>query len=143
MAATVGDTVKVGYTGRLDNGSVFDSSADGEPIEFTIGAGSVIPGFEAAVLGMQAGDTTTVTISADNAYGPVRPDLIGVVSKDAFLTEPFVGGGVTVTSPEGEQLEGIIVSIEGDDVKLDFNHPLAGEALTFDLELVEIVTHAY
>ena len=138
MAVTNGDVVQVHYRGTLADGTVFDSSEGREPLTFTVGSGQIIPGFEAAVLGLEPGGKVTVTIDADNAYGPRIPDLEHAVTVDDFGTEPYVGGMVNLVSPDGDEMPGRIVRIEGDDVFLDFNHPLAGEALTFEIELVGI-----
>ncbi|MDO8964272.1 MAG: peptidylprolyl isomerase [Coriobacteriia bacterium] len=139
MSVTNGDTVRVHYTGTLDDGEQFDSSAGREPLEFTVGAGQVIPGFETAVLGLEPGGTATVTIAPDDAYGPRHEQLAQTVSKRDFAEEPLIGMMVNLTSPDGDHLPGEIVAIDGDDVTLDFNHPLAGKTLTFAVELVEIV----
>lgn len=139
MPAKTGDTVKVHYTGTLVDGSVFDTSVEREPITFTLGAGDVIPGFETAVSGLEPGEKRSVTIEPQDAYGTKHAELVQIVKKDDFVEEPFVGGAVNLVSPDGDQLPGTIVAIEGDDVTLDFNHPLAGQVLRFDLELVEVV----
>jgi peptidylprolyl isomerase len=138
MPVKNGDTVKVHYRGTLADGDQFDSSEGREPIAFLVGAGQVIPGFENAVAGLEVGDKVTLTIPADEAYGPLHEELRHTVSMSDFSSEPFVGGMVTLVSPEGEELQGRVVGIEGDTVSLDFNHPLAGEDLTFDIEVVAI-----
>lgn len=139
MPVQTGDTVKVHYTGSLPDGEVFDSSTGRDPLEFTVGAGAVIGGFEAAVLGLEPGERRTITIAPQDAYGPKFPELLQQVAKSDFVDEPFVGATINLVSPEGEELPGQIVAIEGDHVTLDFNHPLAGQTLTFDVELVEVV----
>jgi peptidylprolyl isomerase len=139
MPVKTGDTVKVHYSGSLPDGSVFDSSAGRDPIEFTVGAGAVIAGFETAIVGLEPGGKKTITIAPQDAYGPKYPELLQQVTKGDFVDEPFVGAMINLVSPEGEELPGQIVSIEGDQVTLDFNHPLAGETLTFEVELVEVV----
>jgi len=138
MAVKNGDTVHVHYKGTLVDGTVFDASEGRDPLTFTVGAGQVIPGFEAAVLCLEPGDTVTVTIDPENAYGPHIPQLVHTVSFGDFSSEPMVGGIVNLTSPEGEVLPGRIMGIEGDAVHLDFNHPLAGETLVFEVELVSV-----
>jgi peptidylprolyl isomerase len=138
MPVKNGDAVRVHYRGTLADGTEFDSSEGHDPLAFTTGAGQVIPGFENAVVGMEIGDTVTVTIPPDEAYGPRYEQLTHTVSVSDFGSEPCVGGTVNLTSPEGDDLMGRIVSIEGDAVALDFNHPLAGETLTFDIELVAV-----
>lgn len=138
MAVKNGDIVQVHYRGTLADGSCFDSSEGREPLSFTVGAGQVIPGFEAAVLGLELSESATVTIAPEDAYGPHMDELAQTVKLEDFASEPYVGGVVTLVSEEGDELPGRIVSIEGDDVLLDFNHPLAGEELTFQIQLVGI-----
>jgi peptidylprolyl isomerase len=138
MAVKNGDTVSVRYRGTLADGTLFDSSEGRDPLSFVVGAGHVIPGFENAVLGLDEGATVTITIEPVDAYGPHLAELSHTVSIDDFGSEPYVGGVVNLVSPEGDELPGRIVSVEGDAVRLDFNHPLAGEALTFEIELVEV-----
>jgi peptidylprolyl isomerase len=138
MAVKNGDIVRVHYRGTLADGSCFDSSEGRDPLSFTAGAGQVIPGFESAVMGLEVGAKTTVTIAPEDAYGLHIAELAQTVSIEDFASEPYVGGVVTLVSPEGDELPGRIVSIEGDAVSLDFNHPLAGEALTFELEIVGV-----
>lgn len=136
-----GDTVQTHYTGRLDNGTVFDSSAGREPLQFTIGNGQIIPGFEQAVIGMNPGDSKTVTIPADQAYGPYRDDMI-IVAKRADIPadiNPNVGDKLEMHQPNGAVFLVIVTDISDTSVTLDANHPLAGKDLTFDLELVGIV----
>lgn len=138
--AKKGDRVKVHYTGKLDDGTVFDSSRDREPIEFTLGAGEVIPGFEAAVEGMEVGETKTTTIPAEEAYGPHRDDMILMVERSKFPPhiEPEVGQQLQLRQEDGQTLIVTVAAVTEDTVALDANHPLAGEDLTFDIELVEI-----
>lgn len=139
MAASNGDLVRVHYRGTLADGSEFDSSAGRDPLEFRLGDGVVIPGFEAAVLGLEPGESRTVTIEPEDAYGPANEELIQHVAADAFSEDPYVGGQVNLIGSDGSKLLGEITSVEGDDVVLDFNHPLAGKALTFEIQLAEIV----
>jgi len=135
----VGDTVHVHYTGRLSDGEQFDSSAGREPLVFTLGSGMVIPGFDAAVAELEVGGKTTVTIPAEEAYGPHADELVQTVPKDFFQGEtPEVGWVVQLQSPEGQVMAASIEAIDDEGVTLDLNHPLAGQDLTFDLELVEI-----
>jgi len=134
-----GDTVYVHYTGHLLDGEQFDSSAGREPLAFTLGGGMVIPGFDAAVADLELGEKTTVTIPADEAYGPHSDELIQRVPRDFFGDElPEVGWVVQLQSPDGQVIAASIESIEDDEVALDLNHPLAGQDLVFDLELVDI-----
>jgi len=134
------DTVRVHYTGRLDDGSIFDSSRGREPIEFTIGGGQVIPGFEQAVVGMNPGEEKTVRIPSDEAYGPYRDEMVLTVQRDQFPPDidPQVGQALQVQQSNGESLIVTVSEVSETAVKLDANHPLAGQDLTFDIELVEI-----
>jgi peptidylprolyl isomerase len=138
--AKVGDQVQVHYTGTLADGTVFDSSAGRDPLEFTIGSGQVIPGFDEAVKGMKVGEKKTVTIPADEAYGPHLDDMLVEVPRDKLPSDqtPEVGQRLVVVQQDGTQR---IVTIAGfsenNTVIIDTNHPLAGEDLTFEIELVK------
>ncbi|MBE0592737.1 MAG: peptidylprolyl isomerase [Gemmatimonadales bacterium] len=138
--AAQGDTVKVHYTGTLDDGTVFDSSAGRDPIEFTIGSETVIPGFENAVVGLAVGDKTTVVIGAEDAYGPRSDEKILVVDRSWLPAEPEPSVGMML---QGQSPEGVVMftitGVEDEKVTLDGNHPLAGKQLTFDIELAEVV----
>jgi peptidylprolyl isomerase len=138
--AEPGDTVAVHYTGRLGNGTVFGSSVGGEPLRFVLGQGSVIVGFEQAILGMRVGESKTVVIPAADAYGPHLDELV-VTKSWAELPpdwEPKLGDRLPVTQPNGQVLTARVVEITESGVTLDANHPLAGKDLTFDIELVEL-----
>ena len=138
--ARQGDTVRVHYTGKLDDGSVFDSSRGRDPLEFTLGSGQVIPGFEKAISGMEPGDEKEITIAAGDAYGDRRDDLLLAVGHDQFPDEidPEPGQQLQM-SREGQNFLVTVSEVRDDGVVLDANHPLAGKDLTFALELVEIV----
>lgn len=138
--AKQGDSVKIHYTGRLDDGTVFDSSQDRDPLEFTVGAGMVIPGFDAAVAGMAVGDEKTAEIPADEAYGPRRDDLLISVPADRLPDdlEPQVGQQLQMQAGDGRTFVAAVTEVEDEAVVLDANHPLAGKDLIFDIELVEI-----
>jgi peptidylprolyl isomerase len=138
--AKTGDTVKIHYTGTLDDGSQFDSSAGREPLEFELGSGQVIPGFEKAVEGMAVGDTKTVNISPDDAYGPRHKQMIQEVPRNALPddVEPQVGMGLQARRPDGAMLDLTITAVTEESITVDGNHPLAGQALNFKLELVSI-----
>jgi peptidylprolyl isomerase len=138
--AEQGNTIKIHYTGRLDDGTVFDSSREREPLEFTLGEGSLIKGFEDAVSGMAVGDTKTIHIPANEAYGERRDDLVLTVNKKQFPPDidPKQGLMLSLRNPSGGMVEAMISEVTEDSVTLDANHPLAGKDLTFDLELVEI-----
>ncbi len=137
----IGDKIKVHYHGKLTNGETFDSSAGREPLEFEVGSGMVIKGFDDGVTGMVAGDKKTINIPFDEAYGPRNPEMVIEMPKDKFPkgVDIEVGMSLAMSDPEGHQFEVIIVEIKEDVVMLDANHPLAGQDLVFDLELVEIV----
>ena len=136
-----GDTVKIHYTGKLEDGTVFDSSDGRDPLEFTLGEGQVIPGFEEAVLGMTANDSKTMTIPSDNAYGPRREEMVVEVDRDQFPPDvtPEVGQQLQMQRPDGQKMVVAVAEVSESTVKLDANHPLAGKDLTFDINLVEIV----
>ena len=137
-----GDTVKVHYTGTLNNGQVFDSSKSREPLQFTLGTGMVIPGFDAAVTGLSPGETVTSTIPNAEAYGPYQKEMVAEIEKQNIPAdfELEVGQRLEMQVPSGEAMSVTITDIKGDMVTLDGNHPLAGQDLTFELELVEIVS---
>ncbi len=139
-SAQSGDTVKMHYTGTLDDGTQFDSSAGREPLEFKIGEQTIIPTLEQAVVGMSVGDTQTVKIAAADAYGPRHDEAVQTVERSMIPegVELSVGGQLQATTPEGQQLLLTVTAIEGEQVTLDANHPLAGQDLTFDIELVSI-----
>ncbi|MBW4691690.1 MAG: peptidylprolyl isomerase [Lyngbya sp. HA4199-MV5] len=139
--AKAGDTVKVHYIGKLDDGTVFDSSENREPLEFTLGSGGIIPGFERAVLGMSLGESKTEVIPTDDAYGPHLDEMVVVVDRQQMPPEiePQVGQQLQLQQQDGQILPVVITDVSGASVTLDANHPLAGEELTFDIELVEIV----
>jgi len=140
--AKTGDTVKVHYTGKLEDGSVFDTSVGSEPLEFTVGDGQIISGFEQAVIGMQAGESKTVTIPVDQAYGPRRDDMVLEVNRDELPEglKPEIGMQLQMNQGDGSLLIVTVTEVSETTIKLDANHPLAGQALTFDIELVEIGT---
>ncbi len=139
--ARAGDTVKVHYTGKLDDGTVFDSSEGRDPLEFKLGEGHVIPGFEKAVEGMKTGESETVTIEAEDAYGPYQDEMVFRVSSDEMPEDldPKVGEQLQMRQSDGGMVAVTVKGIDEKEVALDANHPLAGEALTFEIELVEIV----
>ncbi len=135
-----GDTVKIHYRGRLEDGTVFDSSEDGDPIEFKIGEGAVIPGFEDAVIGMSEGQKKTEHIEADRAYGQHRPDLVFTIDRGQLPngTEVAVGDFLKIGFTDGQTASVQVADLDDESITLDANHPLAGRDLTFDLTLVEI-----
>ncbi len=136
-----GDTVQIHYTGKLDDGFVFDTSLEREPLEFKIGAGFVLEGFEQAVIGMDLGESKTFTLSADNGYGPYREEMVMVVPKSQFpphLT-PEIGQQIQINDKQLPQpMVVVITDISDDGITLDANHPLAGKDLTFEIKIVTI-----
>lgn len=136
-----GDKIKVHYHGKLNNGETFDSSEGRDPLEFEVGSGMVIKGFDDGVTGMAVGEKKTVTIPFDEAYGPVNPEMILEMPKDRFPEDMELANGMPLmmSDQQGQQFQVTIVEIKEEAVMLDANHPLAGKDLTFDLELVEIV----
>jgi peptidylprolyl isomerase len=138
--AKAGDQVSLHYTGTLNDGTVFDSSKGREPLEFTLGANQVIPGFDQAVLGMSPGDIKSVHIPVDQAYGPRRDDMILEVSPQEFPpdVEPRVGDRLQIRQANGASFQVTVSDVREDAVMLDGNHPLAGEDLNFEIELVAI-----
>lgn len=138
--AKTGDQVKVHFTGKLDDGTVFATSAEAGPIEFTLGDGNVLPAIEQAVAGMQPGETKTVHIPSDQAYGPSHSELKQEILKDDLPDDldPQVGQQLRVDQPDGEPVIVSVADVSDTTVTLDGNHPLAGEDLTFDLELVDV-----
>ncbi|WP_013324609.1 FKBP-type peptidyl-prolyl cis-trans isomerase [Gloeothece verrucosa] len=138
--AKQGDQVKVHYTGKLDNGEIFDSSVERTPLEFSIGKQEVIPGFEEAVIGMSPGDSKTVKIPSEEAYGPYYEELVMVIEREQIPPdlELEVGQQLQIQQETGQTIPVIVRELSEDDVTLDANHPLAGEDLTFEIELVAI-----
>lgn len=140
--ADTGQTVKVHYKGTLDDGRQFDSSHQrGEPLEFTLGIDGMIAGFEKAVIGMAPGDTKTVRIEPDEAYGGRQEELIRDFARAEFPDSIELEEGLVLSAdtPDGHRVKFTVLSISDETVTLDGNHPLAGEALTFEIELVEIL----
>jgi peptidylprolyl isomerase len=131
VQAKIGDTVKVHYTGRLDDGSTFDTSMHCDPLEFTLGDGELIPGFEKAVLGMNPGDTKTATIPAEQAYGAHRPEMVIEVDRQHLppTLQPYVGQRLQMTQQDGTPVPVLVMAVTDAQVTLDANHPLAGKDL--------------
>jgi len=139
-AAQQGDTVKVHYTGKLEDGSVFDSSLQRDPLEFTIGEGQIIPGFEKAVVGMEAGQNKTVQIESAEAYGPRYEEMVQVVERTQIPDDISleVGAQLQANHPQGGPIILTVTELSDSEVTLDANHPLAGKDLTFEIELVAL-----
>ena len=134
------DTVKVHYTGKLANGEVFDSSLERDPMEFQVGKGQLIPGFENGIIDMKVNEKKTLVIPSEEAYGEPRKELIQEVPKDKLPEEikPEVGMGLVSTTPDGNEIQLVVKEVKDDAIVVDGNHPLAGQELTFDIEVVEI-----
>ncbi len=141
VQAKKGDTVKVHYTGTLEDGTMFDTSAEREPLKFTVGGGEVIAGFDTAVIEMSIGDKKVTVIPADQAYGEHSKDLVTDVDRERFPAdmELEIGQQLQVGLQDGNQAVVMIVDLSDTSVTLDANHPLAGQQLTFEIELVEIL----
>ena len=139
--AKSGDTVRIHYTGTMDDGTQFDSSDGRDPLEFSLGGGQVIPGFDSAVDGMAVGENKSVTVQPDQAYGERHEQLVQQVPKSALPEdmEPAIGMQLQSQSPDGQVMNLVITEVADETITVDANHPLAGQALTFAVELVEIV----
>lgn len=139
--AKSGDTVRIHYTGTLDDGTRFDSSAGMDPLEFALGGGQVIPGFDSAVDGMSVGESKKVTIEAEHAYGQRHEQLVQRVPRNVLPddVEPVAGMQLQSQSPDGHVMNLVVTEVDDDTITVDGNHPLSGQALTFEIELVEIV----
>jgi len=143
VQAKSGDKVKVHYTGTLTNGKVFDTSTDRDPMVFTIGQEQMIPDFEQAFIGMSPGELKRITIVSDKAFGPYQEDLVSKINPENISPElePKVGQRIEASQQSGQKIVVTITSVTESGLTVDANHPLAGEDLTFDIELVEI-THS-
>jgi len=139
--AKSGDTVRVHYTGTLEDGTVFDTSMDRDPLEFTIGEEQIIPAFERAVVGMNPGESKTILIPSGEAYGPHHEEMVLVVERDQFPPDlkPEVGQQLQMRRGDEHTIIVTVTDVSDCSVTLDANHPLAGRDLTFDLQLVDIV----
>ena len=136
-----GDTVKIHYTGKLEDGTIFDTSAKRDPLQFTIGAGQVISGFEEAVVGMNPSESKTVKVPADKAYGPHREEMVSVVDQNKIPKnlKLELGQQLQIPQEDGQKVIVAVTNISESSVTLDANHPLAGKDLTFDIQLIEIL----
>jgi peptidylprolyl isomerase len=139
--AKQGDTVKIHYTGKLEDGTLFDTSKDRDPLEFTIGKNKIIAGFEQAVIGMNTGDSKTVNIPVDQAYGAHKPEMVVTVDRKELPPDlkPVLGQQLQVSQDENNVVVVCVTAITDTHVTLDANHPLAGKNLVFDIKLVDIV----
>ncbi|MFD2697121.1 peptidylprolyl isomerase [Mesonia sediminis] len=134
------DTVKVHYTGKLEDGQIFDSSLEREPIEFTLGQGQIIPGFENGLIDMKVNEKKTINIAHTEAYGEVREELFQEVPKNQLPQEiePKVGMGLVSKNPDGTERQLRVAEVKDESIIVDANHPLAGKNLVFDVEVMEI-----
>lgn len=141
MPVASGNTIKIHYHGRLNDGTVFDSSNGRPPLEFTVGTGSVIKGFDDGVKGMSVGEKKTIEIPFPEAYGPEDPSMIIEFPKQQLPEDlhPEIGMQLNMNNASGEQFPVVVTEVNEDSIILNANHPLAGKDLIFDLELVEIV----
>ncbi|MGK7910456.1 MAG: peptidylprolyl isomerase [Synechococcus sp.] len=141
VSAKVGDTVLVHYTGKLKDGTIFDSSRDREPISICIGSGKLLPSFERALVGMSPGESKVETIPSEHAYGPHKPEMVVEVNRHSVFsgTDVEVGQQVSRTSSAGKTIELTVVGIHKSKVTLDANHTLAGKDLIFDIDLIQVV----
>ena len=138
--AKSGDIVKIHYKGTLDDGSKFDSSEDRDPLEFELGSGQVIPGFDTAVEGMTVGESKSVRLEPEEAYGPRHDQLVQEVERNVLPNDldPKEGMALQTESPEGQVMQLMVTAITETTITLDANHPLAGQVLSFEIELVDI-----
>ena len=139
--AKIGDSVKVHYTGKLDDGTIFDSSVDREPLELTVGESQVIPAFEEAIIGMGLNESKVIAIPADKAYDAHDPEMVVTVDRARFPEDlqPQVGQQLQMRQEQDRVIMVTVTDVAESQVTLDANHPLAGKDLTFDIQLVEIV----
>lgn len=139
--AKKGNRVKVHYTGKLQDGTIFDSSIEREPLEFVVGDGNMIKGFDKAVEGMQKGETVTANIPSSEAYGERRADMMVDVPIDQVPENinPAVGQQLSIQQANGQAMPVVVTAVSEDKITLDANHPLAGKDLTFEINLVEII----
>jgi peptidylprolyl isomerase len=139
--AKPGDTVRIHYTGTLEDGTVFDSSLKREPLEFTIGAGQVIPGVEQAVTGMEPGESKSADVPPEQGYGPHRDEMVAVVGRDRLPSDlkPTVGQRLSVPHKNGKPFTVTVTDVSESTVTIDANHRLAGRNLKFDLKLVDVL----
>jgi len=138
--AKSGDTVKIHYSGSLDDGTPFDSSRGGDPLQFQLGAGQLLPGFETAVEGMTVGESKSFSLAPEEAYGPHQEALVQDVPKSALPDDmtPEVGMQLQGTGSDGQTMQLVVTDVKSEAITVDGNHPLAGQALNFDIELVEV-----
>ncbi|MBI5025265.1 MAG: peptidylprolyl isomerase [Nitrospirae bacterium] len=136
-----GDTVKIHYTGKLEDGTVFDTSIGREPLQFKIGENQVIQGFEKGIIGMNPNESKTITIPSDEAYGPYRKEMVLDIPVNQFppSIQPEIGQQLELRQPNGQAIIVAVIQASESHVTLDANHPLAGKNLIFDIQLIEII----
>jgi len=136
-----GDTVMVHYTGKLGDGTVFDTTANRDPMQFRIGEGQIISRFEQAMIGMEPGESKIINVPADEAYGPHHEELVLTVGRDIFSkdAQPEVGRQFMIRQPDSQTIAAMVTDVTESSATLDANHPLAGKDLIFDIQLLEIV----
>ena len=142
MAIKQGDTIKVDYTGTLEDGKVFDTSKGKQPLEFEVGAGKIIPGFDKAVIGMEKGQEKDISIKPEDAYGEPKDEFKKEIPKSALPQgqEPKVGMGLMMNTPQGQQFPARIIKVTDENITIDLNHPLAGKTLNFKIKIADIVS---
>lgn len=140
MTIKVGDTIKVEYTGTLKDGTVFDSSKGREPLEFQVGSGQIIKGFDKAVLGMKRGEEKEINLTSKDAYGDHNPQLVRIVPRDNLPPgkEPKIGMMILLGTPDGKRFPARITDVKSEVVTIDLNHPLAGKDLKFKIKIVDV-----
>lgn len=139
MKARKGDTVKVLYKGTLEDGTVFDASQEDAPLQFEVGSGQIIGGFEEAVLGMAKGEEKQFSVPPEEAYGPRREDLVGKLPREQLgEMEVEVGSVLKLETKDGDTFEASVQEVRDDGVVVDLNHPLAGQTLNFEVTLLEL-----
>jgi len=138
----VGNTIRVDYTGTLENGTVFDSSIGREPLEFVAGIGQLIPGFDNAVIGMKIGEEKDIVIQPEDAYGDYNPQAIQEIPRDQLDSnqEIEVGMVMALTAPDGQQIPGTVTEVTDEIITIDLNHQLVGQVLNFKIKIIEIVS---
>lgn len=141
MAVKEGDKVKIDYTGKFDDGTVFDTSEGKQPLEFEMGKGMVIPGFEKAIVGMEKGQEKDIKIEPKDAYGDPNPQMVQKILRDKLPQdqEPKEGMMLALGTPDGKQIPARITAVDDKEITIDLNHPLAGKTLTFKIKLIDII----
>jgi peptidylprolyl isomerase len=139
--AKQGDTVKVHYTVRLEDGTILGSTPNHKPLQFAIGGGEILPGFEQAIVGMNPGESKTVQVPADEAFGPHQEEMIVVVGRNRLPADlkPKAGESLLFRQEDGKTITVMVTDVSESSVTIDANHPLAGKDLTFDIQFIEIL----